>query len=46
MNLGDTIFHVICHTKINKGNEEDNADTFNTKVLAANIQQAPKKPAS
>ena len=42
INLNDIIFRVTRHAKINRGNTEDNEDTSNTKVLAANIQQAPK----
>ena len=41
-NLSDIIFRVTRHAEINRGNAEDNADTPNTKVLAANIQRAPK----
>lgn len=41
-NLGDTILRVVRHAEITKGNEEDNADYTNAKVLAANIHRAPK----
>lgn len=40
--LGDTILRVIRHAEITKGNEEDNADHTNAKVLAANIHRASK----
>lgn len=35
--LGNTIFRVVRHAEITKGNEEDNTDYTNAKVLAANI---------
>ena len=41
-NLSNIILRVTCHAEIQRGNVEDNADTPNTKVLAANIQQTPK----
>ena len=36
-NLSNIILHVTHHAEINRDNAEDNADTPNTKVLAANI---------
>ena len=41
-NLSNIILRVTRHAEINIDNAEDNADTPNTKVLAANIQRAPK----
>ena len=41
-NLSDIILRVTRHAKINRDNVEDNANTPNTKVLAANIQRTPK----
>ena len=36
-NLSNTILCITRHAEINKNNADDNADTPNTKVLAANI---------
>ena len=41
-NLGDTILRVARHAEITKGNEENNTDYTNAKVLAANIYRSPK----
>ena len=42
-NLSNIIFCITCYPEINRSNVEDNTDTPNTKVLVANIQQAPKE---